>query len=162
MVNNSTNICYQQNKQSSVTLTHWIQKGAPWDTSTSSNQNTVYVYIVLDIVCQHYPALAQESFITIRLENLTFFSEHEVDRQDKITKNIHYLPSVIFNNTNFSLKWVLTSKPSRSLMSINSSSEWNIISKYNIAKHAWIINLKKKRWTTRLAKTILRTIMWIL
>jgi hypothetical protein len=36
--------------------------------------------------------LAQESFITIRLENLTLFSEHQVDRQDKITKNIHYLP----------------------------------------------------------------------
>jgi hypothetical protein len=161
MVNNSTNICYQQNKQSSVTLTHWIQKGAPWDTSTSSNQNTVYVYIVLDIVCQHYPALAQESFITIRLEKLTFFSEHEVDRQDKITKNIHYLPLVISSDSNFSHIWVLTSKTS-SLMLIDSSSEWNIKSKYNIAKHAWIINLKKKRWITRLATTILRTIMWIL
>jgi hypothetical protein len=43
---------YQQNKQSSVTLTHWTQKGGTRDTSTSSNQNTVYVYIVLDTVCQ--------------------------------------------------------------------------------------------------------------
>ena len=58
----------------------------------------------------------------IRIENLTFFSELEVDRQDKITKNIHYLPSVLFGDGNVSHIWVLTSK-TRSLMFIDSSPE---------------------------------------
>jgi hypothetical protein len=159
MVNNSININKTNNHLSP--LTHWTQKGAPRDTSTSSNQNTVYVYIVLDIVCQHYPALTQEGFITIRLEHLMFFSEHEVDRQDKITKNIHYLPLVIFCDGNCPYTMVLISK-NRCLNNVDVKSEWNIKSKYNIAKNAWIINLKKKRWITWLAKTILRTIMWIL
>jgi len=97
------------------------------------SENCICVHCIGHCKCANYPALAQESFITIRLENLTFFSEHEVDWQDKITKNINYLPSVIFCDGNCSHIWVLTSKTS-SLMSIDSSSEWNIKSKYNIAK----------------------------
>ena len=57
----------------------------------------------------------------------------EVDWQEKITNNINYLPSIIFCDGNCSHIWVLTSKTSSS-MSIDSSSEWNIKSKYNIAK----------------------------
>jgi hypothetical protein len=63
--------------------------------------------------------------------NLTFFSEHEVDRQDKITKNIHHLPSVIFCDDNCSHFWVLISETNL-LICIDCSPEWNIKSKKNM------------------------------
>ena len=123
---------YQQNKQSSVTLTHWTQKVGTRDTSTSSNQNTVYVYIVLDTVCQ-LSSIGTGKFYNHKTRKVdAFYSYYEVDWRDKITNNINYLPSIIFCDGNCPHIWVLTSKFS-SLMSID-ISEWNIKSKYNIAK----------------------------
>jgi hypothetical protein len=99
---------YQQNKQSSVTLTHWTQKGGTRDTSTPSNQNTVYVYIVLDTVCQ-LSSIGTGKFYNHKTRKVdAFYSYYEVDWRDKITNNINYLPSIIFCDGNCPHRRMLT------------------------------------------------------